>query len=121
MTAEEFNAFCRSLPATTSVIQWGGSHVWKVGGKVFAIGNGPDGDVNVTFKTSDISYEMLKTQPGLRPAPYLASRGLKWIQHYGKPGLADGDLRDYIRRSHSIVARGLSKEKRVELGLDGVR
>jgi len=86
MTAEEFNAFCRSLPATTSVVQWGGSHVWKVGGKVFAIGNGPDGDVSVTFKAGDISYEVLKTQPGLRPAPYLASRGLKWIQHYSKPG-----------------------------------
>ena len=39
MTFEEFNAFCRSLPATTYVVQWGGSHVWKVGGKVFAIGS----------------------------------------------------------------------------------
>ena len=24
--------------ATTYVVQWGGAHVWKVGGKVFAIG-----------------------------------------------------------------------------------
>ncbi|MCP5365835.1 MAG: MmcQ/YjbR family DNA-binding protein, partial [Hyphomicrobiales bacterium] len=31
MTDDEFNAFCRSLPATTYVVQWGGSHVWKVG------------------------------------------------------------------------------------------
>src|SRR5690606_27443387 len=38
MTYPEFNDFCRSLPATTYVVQWGGSHVWKVGGKVFAIG-----------------------------------------------------------------------------------
>jgi len=121
MTAEEFNAFCRSLPATTSVVQWGGSHVWKVGGKVFAIGNGPDGDVNVTFKAGDISYEVLKTQPGLRPAPYLASRGLKWIQHYAKPGLSDDDLRDYIRRSYVIVMQGLSRKRRVELGLEEVR
>ena len=37
MTRDQFDAFCRSLPATTFVIQWGGSHVWKVGGKVFAI------------------------------------------------------------------------------------
>ncbi len=27
-----------SLPATTHVVQWGGAHVWKVGGKVFAVG-----------------------------------------------------------------------------------
>ena len=38
MTYEEFNAFCGGLPATTYVVQWGGAHVWKVGGKVFAIG-----------------------------------------------------------------------------------
>ena len=38
MTYEEFNLFCRSLPATSHVVQWGGAHVWKVGGKVFAIG-----------------------------------------------------------------------------------
>jgi len=60
---------------------------------------------------------MLKGEPGLRPAPYLASRGMKWIQHYAKPGLSDAELRDYIRQSHAIVARGLSKKKRAELGL----
>jgi predicted DNA-binding protein (MmcQ/YjbR family) len=119
MTYEEFNDFCRALPSTTYVVQWGGSHVWKVGGKVFAIGGWDDGEGEgaVTFKASEISYEMLKDQPGLRPAPYLASRGLKWIQHYARPGLADNDLKDYIRQSHLMVARGLSKKKRLELGL----
>jgi predicted DNA-binding protein (MmcQ/YjbR family) len=65
-----------------------------------------------------IAYELLKEQPGLRPAPYLASRGLKWIQHYAKPGLSDAALRDYIRQSHAIVAQGLSKKKRIGLGLE---
>jgi predicted DNA-binding protein (MmcQ/YjbR family) len=66
---------------------------------------------------SDIAYEMLKDQPGLRPAPYLASRGLKWIQHFAKPGLSDAGLRDYIRQSHFIVSQGLSRKRRIELGL----
>lgn len=117
MTYEEFNEFCRALPATTYVIQWGGSHVWKVGGKVFTIGGWQNGEPSFTFKVSEISYEMLKEQPGLRPAPYLASRGMKWIQHYAKPGLRDGELRDYIRQSHVIVSQGLSKKRRMELGL----
>lgn len=117
MTQDKFNAFCRALPATTYVVQWGGSHVWKVGGKVFAIGGWADADVGITFKVSDIAFEMLKEQPGLRPAPYLASRGLKWIQHFAKPGLRDAELRDYIRQSHTIVAQGLSRKKRIELGL----
>jgi len=117
MTYDEFNAFCRGLPATTHVVQWGGSDVWKVGGKVFAIGGWGDGDARFTFKVSDISYEILKEQPGLRPAPYLASRGMKWIQHYGQPGLSDDELKDYLRQSHRIVAGGLSKKKQRELGL----
>jgi predicted DNA-binding protein (MmcQ/YjbR family) len=117
MTYEEFNVFCRSLPATAYVMQWGGSHVWKVGGKVFAIGGWGDGEASFTFKVSNVAYEMLKEQPGLRPAPYLASRGLTWIQHFAKPGLPDKTLQDYIRQSHLIVAQGLSKKMRADLGL----
>jgi predicted DNA-binding protein (MmcQ/YjbR family) len=55
--------------------------VWKVGGKVFAIAGWGDGEaLAVTFKCSELSYDLLKEQAGLRPAPYLASRGMKWIQ-----------------------------------------
>lgn len=119
MTNDEFNRFCQSLPATTHVVQWGGSDVWKVGGKVFAIGSRPNGTRPAfTFKVSDVSYELLRNQPGLRPAPYLASRGLKWIQHYSKPGLSRKELQDYLRYSHQLVARGLSKKLQKELGLN---
>ncbi len=118
MTNREYNAFCKALPATSHVVQWGGSHVWKVGGKVFAIGGWDDGEQpRITFKVSPIAYEMLKDRKGLRPAPYLASRGMKWIQHYGKPGLSEKDLKGYLKESHRIVALGLSKMKRRELGL----
>ena len=118
MTYEDFNAFCASLPATTHVVQWGGSDVWKVGGKVFAIGGWDKGhEPRFTFKVSPVAYEMLKDQPGLRPAPYLASRGMSWIQHHDRPGLPDGDLQDYLRESHRIVAAGLTRKLRKELGL----
>jgi predicted DNA-binding protein (MmcQ/YjbR family) len=105
------------MPATAYVCQWGGADVWKVGGKVFAIGGWRDDGLAVTFKAGEIAYELLKDQPGLRPAPYLASRGMKWIQHYAEPGLSDAELRDYIAHSHRIVAAGLSKKKQRELGL----
>jgi predicted DNA-binding protein (MmcQ/YjbR family) len=74
-------------------------------------------DFAVTFKVSPMTYEVLRQQPGLRPAPYLASRGMKWIQHFARPGLNDRDLRNYIRQSHQIVALGLSKKMRRDLGL----
>ncbi len=118
MTLEEYNTYCASLTATTHVVQWGGSDVWKVGGKVFAVaGWNKDDTFAVTFKVSELAYEILKEQPGLRPAPYLASRGMKWIQHYADPGLDDAGLRDYIAESHKIVALGLTKKLQRELGV----
>jgi predicted DNA-binding protein (MmcQ/YjbR family) len=117
MTHEEYNEFCRRLPATTYVVQWRGSHVWKVGGKVFAIAGRHNNEPSLTFKVSDVAYEMLKARSGLRPAPHLASRGMKWIQQYAKPGLSDAELRDYIRQSYAIVSQGLSRKRRIELGL----
>lgn len=119
MTYEEFNAFCGALPATSHVVQWGGSHVWKVGGKVFAIGGWDYGEEpRFTFKVSDIGFEVLKDQPGLRPAPYLASRGMSWIQHYAMPGLPEDELKDLLVASHKIVSLGLSKKKQKQLGLN---
>ncbi|MAY03212.1 MAG: hypothetical protein CMQ38_09595 [Gammaproteobacteria bacterium] len=119
MTYDEYDAFCASLPVTTQVIQWGGAHVWKVGGKVFAIGGWSDDDKPaITFKVSPLSYDILSELPGLRPAPYLASRGMLWIQHYAEPGLSEEDLKDYIRESHRIVSLGLTKKLQKELGLN---
>ena len=115
MTYEQFNKFCGALPGTTHVIQWGGSHVWKVAGKVFAIGGWADDKPAFTFKVSPIAYEVLKDQPGLRPAPYLASRGMKWIQHHKKPGLSDRDLKEHLRISYDLVVEGLPKKTREKL------
>lgn len=119
MNLQNYNDFCRSLPATTHVVQWRGSEVWKVGGKVFAIGRWGDMKyAGVTFKVSELAYEILRDQPGLRPAPYLASRGMKWIQHYGEPGLSDDDLKLYLSESHRLVSRGLTKKLQKALGLN---
>jgi predicted DNA-binding protein (MmcQ/YjbR family) len=118
MTYEKFNTFCGALPGTSYVVQWGGAHVWKVGGKVFAIGGWADGHPAFTFKVTGVAYEMLREQPGLRPAPYLASRGMTWIQYFSRPGLPDKELKARLQESHLIVARGLSKKRRKELGIE---
>jgi len=117
MTTDEFNAFCAGLPGATHVVQWGGADVWKVGGKVLAIGGWNDDAPAFTFKVSEMAFEILSDSPGVRPAPYLASRGLKWLQHYGSLGLGDGDLRDHIRASYEMVVAGLTRKRRAALGL----
>lgn len=118
MNQAELTAFCQALPATSHVVQWGGHDVWKVGGKVFVIASfDADEGPRFSFKVSELSFEILKEQPGLRPAPYLASRGMTWIQHFEAPGLGDADLKAYLAESHRVVASGLSKKKQRELGL----
>jgi predicted DNA-binding protein (MmcQ/YjbR family) len=102
-------------------MQWGGAHVWKVGGakgKMFAAAWFDDSkDAGITFKCSGVSFEMLKEVEGCRPAPYLASRGMKWIQRVNDIGLSDADLKIYVRESHKLAAMNLTKKLRSELGL----
>lgn len=118
MNRKEYNKFCADLPATTHVVQWGGADVWKVGGKVFAICGWSDGETPyVTFKVTPLAFDILKEQSGCRPAPYLASRGMKWIQRTNASTMSDTDLKDYVRASHTLVAKGLTKKKQTELGL----
>jgi predicted DNA-binding protein (MmcQ/YjbR family) len=65
MNYNQFNKFCDALIATTYVVQWGGCHVWKVGGKVFAIGGwGENNQVAFVFKKSDINFGFLKESEG---------------------------------------------------------
>ena len=120
MTYEEFNSFCRSLSATTYVVQWGNSHVWKVGGKVFAIGGWEKVEEPAfTFKASEYDFLLLQGEEGFRAAPYMAARGMKWLQKYkSTQDNNDEELRYYINESHRIVSLGLTKKLQKELGLN---
>ncbi len=70
MTLDEYDRFCRSLRHATHVVQWGGAHVWKVAGKVFAIAwNNPGSELAVTFKVSDMAWEILPTSPACALPP----------------------------------------------------
>lgn len=117
MTRDEFNKYCAAKAATSHVVQWGDADVWKVGGKVFAICGWADGRDAFTFKVTPLVFEVLGDQPGIRPAPYLASRGMKWLQQYDDPGLSDPELKTHLDLSYALVSAGLSKKKRAELGI----
>jgi predicted DNA-binding protein (MmcQ/YjbR family) len=118
MNRDEFNTFCASLPATTHVVQWGNSDVWKVGGKLFAVCGWNDGKDAFTFKVTDIAFEVLPEMDGIRPAPYLASRGMKWVQQYADPGLSDQELQNHITYSYEMVAAKLTKKMKKQLNLE---
>jgi predicted DNA-binding protein (MmcQ/YjbR family) len=119
MTYDEFDTYCASLKGTSMVIQWGDARVWKVGTKVFAIGGWEKiNEPAFTVKTSESDFYVLQDQPGFRPAPYMASRGMKWVQLYDPAQFADEELLALIRSSHALVAKGLTKKQRTELGID---
>ncbi|MEX0318710.1 MAG: MmcQ/YjbR family DNA-binding protein [Ruegeria sp.] len=117
MTRDEFNTFCSGLKATSHVVQWRNADVWKVGGKVFALCGWNEGNDAFTFKATDLAFEVLQGEPGIRPAPYLASRGMKWLQVYEERGMSDTSLREHILTSYDLVVAGMTKKKRAELGL----
>jgi predicted DNA-binding protein (MmcQ/YjbR family) len=121
MTRDQFNGYCAALPAATNVVQWGGASVWKVGGKIFAVcsrwgkaGGDRMGDM-ISFKCSGIAYDLLKEQPGIAPAPYLARA--KWVQVQSPDALSDDDLKAYIAEAHRIITAKLTRAKRRDLGL----
>jgi len=119
MTYEEFNNFCGALKATSHVVQWGNSHVWKVAGKVFAIGGWEKNDKSAfTFKTAESDFLFLSDEPGYRPAPYFASRGMKWIQLCDMALTDEEKLKHFLNKSYRIVSLGFSKKKQKELGLN---
>jgi predicted DNA-binding protein (MmcQ/YjbR family) len=121
MNLAAFNKFCKSLPHTHHVVQWGGAHVWKVGGaagKMFAICWPEPTEFLVTFKCSDMSFDLLKEQDGCKPAPYLASRGMKWIQRFNETSLDDAGLKVYLKESHRLASLNLQKATQKKLGLN---
>ncbi|MDT0594951.1 MmcQ/YjbR family DNA-binding protein [Glaciecola petra] len=128
MNLKRYNQYCRSKHASTYVNQWGGSDVWKIGGKVFALARVDKNDIlGISFKTSEANFYFLREKDNYRPAPYLASRGMLWIQYYDstlKHSLAtdsdpiiDEELAYYLDESYRLVSLNLTKKLQRELGL----
>ena len=69
-----FDAFCQGLPGANFIVQWGESHVHKVGPKLFAIGN--LSDEGFVFKATPLGFTMLLEQGLAERAPYLTPGAL---------------------------------------------
>ena len=111
MTREEIEACALGLPAATKVVQWGGSDVYKVGGKVFAICGLAGG---LSFKVSPIGFEVLTSGGPARQAPYLAKG--HWVL-VDLDALDPEDAAGWIATAHSLIAAKLTRKARAELGL----
>jgi len=116
MTPEAFDKACLALPGATMSVQWGDDHVFKVGGKMFAVrGAGVTLGGGISFKASDVAFEVLTETGRARPAPYLARA--RWV-HFAELSELDADeVADWVRSAHGLVAAKLTRKLRAALGL----
>lgn len=112
MDREGVGRVCMALPGVTLDHPWDPEHdAYRVGGKMFAV----FGSGGLSFKASDIAYEVLTESGRARPAPYMARA--KWVNLENPSDWPDDELAEHLRIAHGIVAQKLTKKARAELGL----
>ncbi len=111
---KDFDALVLTMAGVTLVDQWG-SRVAKVGDKVFTLHSRENGTASIVVKVSEESFEILTALPGIAQAPYFAKR--KWVSIAHASPLGPDELRLYITRSYALVAAGLTRKVRAELGV----
>lgn len=109
----QFDRKLVELPGVTFVDQWD-AHVAKVGGKVFCLLSDAV-PLRLVFKCGEDSFDILTALEGVEQAAYFAKR--QWVSVTEGSPLGVDDLLAYIGRSHALVAKGLTKKLRVELGI----
>lgn len=104
---------CLALPGATLDHPFGDHHdAYRVGGKMFVMVGESGG---VSFKVSDIAYEVLTESGHARPAPYLARA--KWVNLTTLDQWPDAEMAEHFAIAHGIVAAKLTKKQRAALGL----
>ncbi|WMT88913.1 MmcQ/YjbR family DNA-binding protein [Pelagibacterium sp. 26DY04] len=114
-TRSGFDAFSGEFKGNSLHDQWE-SRVAKVGGKVYAVfSEHEDGPATLAFKCSQETFEILTALAGVTQAPYFAKR--QWVSVSADADLPEDEVRAYIANSHRLVAAGLTKAQRAEIGL----
>ena len=104
---------CLALPAATLDHPFGDDHdAYRVGGKMFCMVGALGG---VSFKVSDIAYEVLTETGRAAPAPYLARA--RWVHLADPADWPDEELVEHLRAAHALIAAKLTKKARAQLGL----
>jgi predicted DNA-binding protein (MmcQ/YjbR family) len=110
VTADEVQAAAMALPGATRITLWRRQDVYKVRGKVFAICEAD----SLSFKATDIAYEVLTQEGPGRPAPGFVPG--HWV-NIPLSGLDAEEMAGWIETSHRLAAAGLTKKARIQLGL----
>ena len=113
MTPAQLEKAALALPGVEVSIKWGADRCYVVGGKMFAATD--LAGEHLSMKMTDIAYEALTETGRARPAPYAAR--FKWVMFDDLSVLDAAEVKDWLKTAHGLVAAGLTKKARAELGL----
>lgn len=109
MTPKAVERFALALPGAELSIKWGDDRCYCVGGKMFAAMSGAKAPT-LSFKTSDVGFEILTAREGVIPAPYAAR--FKWVQLTSLGVMDDGEIRERLVEAHRLIVAKLPKKLR---------
>ena len=113
MTPAALETAALALPGAELSIKWGDDRCYVVGGKMFAATDGAGS--NLSLKMTDIAFEALTESGRGRPAPYMARA--KWVMFDDVAELDAGEVKDWLKTAHELVASKLTRKQRVAIGL----
>jgi len=97
-----------SLPHTTETVQWGSDLVFKIGGKMYAVGATEPSKTCLSFKCSSEDFADLTERPGIIPAPYLAR--VQWVALESEDTLPAAELKRLLRNAYDLVLAKLPRK-----------
>ncbi len=115
MNIEELQNICLNFKGTTQDIKWGEHLCFNIGGKMFMITSPDRFPVSASFKTTDEDFDILTSQEGFKPSPYMAR--YKWVFVEDISRLSKKQWGHYALKSYEIIAGKLPKKTKKEIGI----
>lgn len=113
MNLDWIRACCMSLPHVTENIAWEEHLVFKIGGKMFAVGSLNPARDTLSLKADPAEFAELVDQPGIIPAPYMARA--QWVQLQSCDAVPKAQVRRLLAKSYELVKAKLPKKTQAAL------
>ena len=113
MNLDWIRAHCMSLPHTTENVAWEEHLVFKIGGKMYAVGSLNPAHDTLSLKADPEEFAELCEQPGVIPAPYMARA--QWVQLQTLDALPRAEVKRLISKSYELIKAKLPKKTQAEL------
>ena len=101
MDLEWLRKTCLAFPHVTEQVQWESHLLFKIGGKMFAVGASEPGPTWLSLKVSPENFAELTERPGIIPAPYLARA--QWVALENSEALRAEELAPLLGESYYLI------------------